>query len=110
MQPKVIPSLFDLMENCRKIEYLFVFDVGKELGELVWCSGFIVDVSNGIKFKKSRWFSGKTSASRVYEKRLAADVEWDPVGGHDQETSIVPFKRGSFNRNKEGALRLYYEL
>lgn len=45
MQPKVVPSLFDLKDNRRKIEYLFTFDVGEEKGELVWCSGYIVDVS-----------------------------------------------------------------
>ena len=78
-----------------KIEYLFIFDVGEELGELAWCSSYIVDVSDGIKSKTSRWFSGKTSASRVYEKGLAADVEWDPVGSHEEETSIVPFMRGN---------------
>ena len=61
-----------------KIEYLFIFDVGEELGELAWCSGYIVNVSDDIKSKTSRWFSGKTSASRVYEKGLAADVKWDP--------------------------------
>ena len=51
MQPKVVPSLFHLKDNCRKIEYLFTFSVGEEKGELVWCSGYIVDVSNGIKLK-----------------------------------------------------------
>ena len=56
MQRKVIPSLFNLMENCRKIEYLFVFDVGKELGELFLCSGYIIDVSNGIRSKKNKMF------------------------------------------------------
>ena len=79
------------------------------MGELAWCSGYIVDVSDGIKSKTSRWFSGKTSASRVYEKGLAADVEWDPVGSHEEETSIVPFKRGNWNKNKKGAWRLYFE-
>ena len=58
MQSKVIPSLFDLMENHRKMEYLFVFDVGKVLGELVWCSGYIADVSNNIDLEESRWRSG----------------------------------------------------
>merc|ERR1712037_154025 len=41
MQPKVVPSLFDLKDNRRKIEYLFTFDVGEEKGELVCCSGLI---------------------------------------------------------------------
>ena len=68
MQSKVIPSLFDLMENCRKIEYLFVFDVGQELGELVWCSSYIIDISNGTDFEKYRWRSGKTKKSKVMEE------------------------------------------
>ena len=109
MQPKVVPSLFDLKDNRRKIEYLFTFDVGEEKGELVWCSGYIVDVSDGIKSKTSRWFSGKTTNSKVYEKGLAAKVEWDAVGGHEEESSIVPFMRGNFNKNRQGAWRLYFE-
>ena len=56
------------------------------MGELAWCSGYIVDVSDGIKSKTSRWFSGKTSASRVYEKGLATNVEWDPVGSHEDSS------------------------
>ena len=103
MQPKVVPSLFDLSEQNRiKIEYLFIFDVGEKGGELVCCSGYIVDVSNGIKSKTSRWFSGKTTNSRVYEKWMAANVEWDPIGGHESESSIVPFKRGNFNESSQG--------
>ena len=109
MQPKVVPSLFDLKDNRRKIEYLFTFDVGEEKGELVWCSGYIVDVSDGIKSKTSRWFSGKTTNSKVYEKGLAAKVDWDAVGGHEEESSIVPFMRGNFNKNRQGAWRLYFE-
>ena len=109
MQPKVIPSLFDLMENCRKIEYLFVFDVGKELGELVWCSGYIVDISDGINSEESRWRQGTTKRLKVYERGLAAMVEWDAVGGHEKETSIVPFMRGNFNKNKQGTWRLYFD-
>ena len=54
MQPKIVPSLFDLYDNHRKIEYLFTFDVGKEVRELVWCSGYIIDVSNGINLEESR--------------------------------------------------------
>ena len=103
MQPKVVPSLFDLKDNHRKIEYLFIFDVGEEKGELVWCSGYIIDVSNGIKSKISRWFSGKTTNSKVYEKGSAAKVDWDAVGGHEEESSIVSFMRGHFNKNRQGA-------
>ena len=109
MQPKVIPSLFDLMESHRKIEYLFVIDVGEELGELVWCSGYIADVSNGINSEESRWRQGTAKRSKVYERGIAAEVQWDAVGGHEEETSIVPFMRGNWNKNKQAAWGLYFE-
>ena len=108
MQQKVAPCLFELMEEKTKIECLFPFDVGEEQ-QLIWCSGYILDVSDGIQSKTSRWFSGKTAGSRVYEKGIAAYVEWDAVGGHPKEKSIVPFKRGNFNRNKKGAWRVYFD-
>ena len=53
MQPKIVPSLFELKDNHKKIEYLFTFDVGKEEVELVWCSGYIIDVFNGIVSEES---------------------------------------------------------
>ena len=109
MQPKVMPSLFDLMESRRKIEYLFVFDVGEELGELVWCGGYITDVSDGINSEGSKWRQGTTKRSKVYERGIAAEVLWDAVGSHEEETLIVPFMRGNWNKNRKGAWRLYYE-
>ena len=102
MQPRVVPYLFELMEEKTKIEYLFPFDVGEEQ-QLIWCSGYILDVSDGIQSKTSRWFSGRMLGSRVYEKGITAYVKWEAVGGHEEEKSIVPFKCGNFNRNRKGA-------
>lgn len=42
--------------------------------------------------------------SKVYLIVLLADVEWDAVGGHEKESSIVPFIMcRNFNKNNHGA-------
>ena len=106
MQPKIKPCLFNLKKE-RKIEYLFRFVVnGKR--DLHWCAGYVIDVSNGEDF--SKWRMGTTGCSnKCYKKGEAAKVLWDAVGAHPSETTTVPFGPGKYNRQKEGAWRLYFE-
>ena len=79
------------------------------MGELVWSAGYITDISDGIDSEDYKWRQGTTKRSKVYERGIAVEVLWDAVGGHEEETSIIPFMLGNWNKNKKGAWRLYFE-
>ena len=51
----------------------------------------------------------KNKKIKIYKRGLVDMVQWDVVGGHEEETSIVSFMRGNVNKNKQGAWRLYFD-
>lgn len=94
IQSEIRPSHFDLKDNHRKIGYLFVFDVVEGENRLVWCSGYITDISNGIDLEEYIWKQDKTKKLKIYPRGLVSKVNWDAVSGHEEKLSIVIFIPG----------------
>lgn len=77
-------------KNRREREYLFKSELVDKSKILNCCACYIKDILNGKNSKKLKQRSDKTAHLKCYSKWYATGADWDVVGGHKTEITIVP--------------------
>ena len=106
MQERTVPNLNNMIGM--QIEYLceYTDTDDKKQKFCHWCVGTFVDVSNGTDDKKWRI---SPNGKKCYNRGHAAQIKWDAVFENPSSVSIVKLTPGKWNKQTEGAWRVYYE-
>ena len=74
-----------------------------------WCTGTIVELSNGKNFI----LPSETGPSRYHRKGSAANIRWDDnaLSAHETDSfSVVSFAKTLFNVYKDKGWRVFYDM